>query len=99
MTIRQKYIYVILLLFLLATGSVYFEPEPNWETAETHHDVLNTDMFEVLWSRENVYIENTATLGLDASKNKVFIAGSTNIHESSKLIALDDHWLDLVLNE
>jgi len=89
MTNKQKYIYVIPLLFLLATGYLYFEPEPNWETSETHHGVLNTNSLEVLWAKENVYIENTASLGLDASKNKVFIAGSTDINEPSKLNALD----------
>jgi outer membrane protein assembly factor BamB len=79
----------MLLLSLLGAGCVYIEPDPNWEIIETHHDVLNTNSFEVLWSRKNVFIENTASLGLDASKNKVFIAGSTDISEPSKLIALD----------
>jgi outer membrane protein assembly factor BamB len=91
----QKHFYFIFLLTVLQVGCGS-TPKPNWKPAQTSHDVLNDNSLETLWSRENIYVEDLASVGLATSSDKVFILGSTDANETSKLNALDVHTGELM---
>jgi outer membrane protein assembly factor BamB len=62
---------------------------PNWEPVEISHAVADNKLSNLLWSRQNVFIDISASVGLATSSDKVFVAGSTNVNQASKLNALD----------
>lgn len=83
---------VCVLIFVLAitlSGCNQDSTVPNWEPAEISHDVADNKLSKLLWSRQNIFIEISASIGLATSTDKVFIAGSTDVNQTSILNALD----------
>src|SRR5574341_1804657 len=80
---------IVFLLVVSVFGCDYSSPQSDWKPAEIIHTVANTNSSKMIWSRSNIYVEDLAVLGLAASDDKVFITGSTDINESSSLMALD----------
>jgi len=83
---------ICLLVFVLAiflSGCNQNSTVPNWKPAEISHDVADSKLSKLLWSRQNVFIEISESIGLATSTDKVFVAGSTDVNQTSKLNALD----------
>lgn len=51
--------------------------------------VFHSKLSNLLWSRQNIFIEISESIGLATSTEKVFIAGSIDVNQASKLNALD----------
>jgi outer membrane protein assembly factor BamB len=85
-------IIVPLLMSILAISS--FGCDTNslanyWIPPETSHAPIQNNSYKTLWISSNIYSQDGVTLGLAASNDKVYILGSTNVKENSRLNALD----------
>ena len=58
---------IYLLVFVLAislSGCNQDSTVPNWKPAEISHDVSDNKLSKLLWSRQNVFIEISESIGI-----------------------------------
>ena len=81
---------ILLILFVILPSGCQKKTQTfYWIPAEISHTALQNDSYNILWNKSDIYTQDGVTLGLATNGDKVYVLGSTNVKESSRLNAFD----------